>query len=242
MTNDRYGTEPFLWRPCRAWHLGHSSPRAALRLPWAGILAPFGAEAISWLSISVTKSSTPSPPATSPRSTAPGTGNWGAKWRSSRSTSSSSATPGSWNATGRRPRLLASLQHPNILTIYDVVRPRGWLILELMRGNLQTMTRGEPDRSGLSSARCSSASASGFAVSPCQRHDARRRQAQQPAGRCAEPGQAGRFRPGAPGQQPGGQPAERDHQVHGPRAGLQPVWPLRSRPATSIRWASRPTS
>jgi serine/threonine-protein kinase len=33
-------------------------------------------------------------------------------------------------------QLLASLQHPNIMTIYDLVRSRGWLILELMRGNL----------------------------------------------------------------------------------------------------------
>lgn len=37
----------------------------------------------------------------------------------------------------REAQLLASLQHPNILTIYDVDRPRGWLILELMRGSLQ---------------------------------------------------------------------------------------------------------
>ncbi len=37
----------------------------------------------------------------------------------------------------REAQLLASLQHPHILTIYDVVRPRGWLILELMQGNLQ---------------------------------------------------------------------------------------------------------
>jgi eukaryotic-like serine/threonine-protein kinase len=36
----------------------------------------------------------------------------------------------------REAQLLASLQHPNILTIYDIVRPNGWLILELMRGNL----------------------------------------------------------------------------------------------------------
>ena len=41
-------------------------------------------------------------------------------------------------------RLLASLQHPNILTIYDIVRPRGWLILELMRGNLHPYTQGQP--------------------------------------------------------------------------------------------------
>ena len=41
-------------------------------------------------------------------------------------------------------QLLASLQHPNILTIYDVVRARGWLILELMRGSLQPAAAGDP--------------------------------------------------------------------------------------------------
>jgi len=41
-------------------------------------------------------------------------------------------------------QLLASLQHPNILTIYDIVRSRGWLILELMRGSLKPYTQGEP--------------------------------------------------------------------------------------------------
>jgi len=44
----------------------------------------------------------------------------------------------------REAQLLASLEHPNILTIYDIVRPRGWLILELMRGDLRESTRGEP--------------------------------------------------------------------------------------------------
>jgi serine/threonine-protein kinase len=34
-------------------------------------------------------------------------------------------------------QLLASLQHPHVLTIYDVVRSRGWLVLELMRGSLR---------------------------------------------------------------------------------------------------------
>ncbi|MFZ5829361.1 MAG: protein kinase domain-containing protein [Planctomycetota bacterium] len=41
-------------------------------------------------------------------------------------------------------QLLATLQHPNIVTIYDIVRSRGWLILELMRGNLHQLSRGEP--------------------------------------------------------------------------------------------------
>jgi len=41
-------------------------------------------------------------------------------------------------------QLLATLQHPHILTIYDIVRARGWLILELMRGNLKQYAEGEP--------------------------------------------------------------------------------------------------
>lgn len=44
----------------------------------------------------------------------------------------------------REAQILASLQHPHILTIYDIVRPRGWLILELMRGSLQPFTQGAP--------------------------------------------------------------------------------------------------
>ena len=42
-------------------------------------------------------------------------------------------------------QLLASLQHANIITIYDVVRPRGWLILELMRGSLKPAAEGDAD-------------------------------------------------------------------------------------------------
>jgi tRNA A-37 threonylcarbamoyl transferase component Bud32 len=33
-------------------------------------------------------------------------------------------------------QLLASLQHPNIVTIFDIVKERGWLVLELMQGSL----------------------------------------------------------------------------------------------------------
>ncbi|AMV16400.1 serine/threonine-protein kinase [Planctomyces sp. SH-PL14] len=40
-------------------------------------------------------------------------------------------------------QLLASLQHPNIVTIYDVVRPKGWLILELMQGNIRDRLAGK---------------------------------------------------------------------------------------------------
>ena len=41
-------------------------------------------------------------------------------------------------------QLLASLEHPHIMTIYDIVRSRGWLILELMQGNLQQAAKGQP--------------------------------------------------------------------------------------------------
>ena len=41
-------------------------------------------------------------------------------------------------------QLLASLEHPHIMTIYDVTRDRGWLILELMQGSLSDRAAGEP--------------------------------------------------------------------------------------------------
>jgi len=41
-------------------------------------------------------------------------------------------------------QLLATLQHPHILTIYDIVRSRGWLILELMRTNVRQFAGGRP--------------------------------------------------------------------------------------------------
>ena len=41
-------------------------------------------------------------------------------------------------------QLLASLEHRNILTIYDVVRSRGWLVLELMQGTVSQLAKGEP--------------------------------------------------------------------------------------------------
>jgi len=44
----------------------------------------------------------------------------------------------------REAQLLASLQHPNIMTIYDIVRPRGWLVMELMQGNLAERMQGQP--------------------------------------------------------------------------------------------------
>ncbi len=39
-------------------------------------------------------------------------------------------------------QLLASLQHPNIVTIYDLHRDRGWLIMELMQANLKDRLQG----------------------------------------------------------------------------------------------------
>lgn len=41
-------------------------------------------------------------------------------------------------------QLLASLHHPNIVTIFDIDRERGWLIMELMQGNLAERLNGKP--------------------------------------------------------------------------------------------------
>ncbi|MFO0816696.1 MAG: protein kinase [Pirellulales bacterium] len=41
-------------------------------------------------------------------------------------------------------QLLASLEHPHIMMIYDIVRERGWLVLELMQGSLQALLAGRP--------------------------------------------------------------------------------------------------
>lgn len=41
-------------------------------------------------------------------------------------------------------QILASLEHPHIVRIYDLVRDRGWLVLELMRGSLKQMLDGRP--------------------------------------------------------------------------------------------------
>ena len=41
-------------------------------------------------------------------------------------------------------QLLAKLEHPHITTIYDIVREKGWLVLELMQGSLTQMLAGRP--------------------------------------------------------------------------------------------------
>lgn len=41
-------------------------------------------------------------------------------------------------------QILASLEHPHIVRIYDIVRERGWLVLELMQGSLKQMLGGRP--------------------------------------------------------------------------------------------------
>lgn len=41
-------------------------------------------------------------------------------------------------------QLLASVQHPHIVTIYDIVRSKGWLVLELMQASLKDRLSGRP--------------------------------------------------------------------------------------------------
>lgn len=41
-------------------------------------------------------------------------------------------------------QILANLHHQYIMTIYDIVRRRGWMILELMRGSLPAQLQGRP--------------------------------------------------------------------------------------------------
>lgn len=41
-------------------------------------------------------------------------------------------------------QLLASVQHPHIVTIYDIVRSKGWLVLELMQASLRDRLGGRP--------------------------------------------------------------------------------------------------
>lgn len=44
----------------------------------------------------------------------------------------------------REAQLMAKLQHPYVMTIYDIVRDRGWLILELAQGSLKQRLAGKP--------------------------------------------------------------------------------------------------
>ena len=52
------------------------------------------------------------------------------------------ADPGRLDRFWQEAQLLASLQHPNIVTIFDIVRERGWLVMELMQSNLATRLAG----------------------------------------------------------------------------------------------------
>lgn len=48
------------------------------------------------------------------------------------------------NRYWQESQLLVELEHPNIMTIYDIVRSRGSLVLELMQGSLQQIYREKP--------------------------------------------------------------------------------------------------
>ena len=52
------------------------------------------------------------------------------------------AEPGMLDRYWQEAQLLASLNHPNIITFFDVDRDRGWLIMELMHGNLNERLSG----------------------------------------------------------------------------------------------------
>ena len=52
------------------------------------------------------------------------------------------ADPARLDRYWQEAQLLASLQHPNIVTIFDIVRERGWLVMELMQSNLATRLAG----------------------------------------------------------------------------------------------------
>lgn len=46
----------------------------------------------------------------------------------------------------KEAQLLARLDHPCVMTIFDIVRERGWLVLELLEGSIEQRLRGEPIR------------------------------------------------------------------------------------------------
>lgn len=46
----------------------------------------------------------------------------------------------------REAHILARLHHPCVMTIFDIVRDRGWLVLELLEGSIQQRLHGEPIR------------------------------------------------------------------------------------------------
>lgn len=52
--------------------------------------------------------------------------------------------PRQLNRYWEEAQILASLEHPNVLTIYDIDRDRGWLILELMSDTMQSRAGGKP--------------------------------------------------------------------------------------------------
>jgi serine/threonine-protein kinase len=46
----------------------------------------------------------------------------------------------------REAQLLAGIHHPCVMTIFDIVRDRGWLVLELLEGSIQQKLHGDPIR------------------------------------------------------------------------------------------------